>query len=79
MLKAHAELGHCLLLWSFIFGLFISPTKKKVLSSLFNETVIFKTQKAGFVFEGSKGSLAKMFWKILLLAFLIGEYDQAVL
>ena len=66
------------------FSLWIKPLpkvidkKKKVLSSLFNETVIFKTQKAGFIFEDSKGSLAKMFWRILFLAFLIGEYDQAV-
>ena len=29
------------------------------------------------MFEGSKGSLAKMFWKILFLALMIGEYEKA--
>ena len=39
-----------------------------------DETVILKTQ---MMFEGSKGSLAKMFWKILFLALMIGEYEKA--
>ena len=29
------------------------------------------------MFEGSKGSLGKIFWKILFLAQMIGEYEKA--
>ena len=29
------------------------------------------------MFEGSKGSLAKIFWKILFVAPMIGEYEKA--